>query len=90
MQSNQHMLKTGGISLFVLLSFFYGIYSFGDQHYPLIQEVKGVKIALLNCTYVATGLGASSREIRFEFRGKSENFHVRGRHARAIERYSGN
>jgi poly-gamma-glutamate synthesis protein (capsule biosynthesis protein) len=32
MQSNQHMLKTGGISLFVLLSFFYGIYSFGDKH----------------------------------------------------------
>ena len=26
------MLKTGGISLFVLLSFFYGIYSFGDKH----------------------------------------------------------
>jgi poly-gamma-glutamate capsule biosynthesis protein CapA/YwtB (metallophosphatase superfamily) len=32
MQSNQHMLKTGGISLFVLLSFFYGIYSVGDKH----------------------------------------------------------
>jgi poly-gamma-glutamate synthesis protein (capsule biosynthesis protein) len=36
MQSNQHMLKTGGISLFVLLSFFYGIYSVEDK--PLIGE----------------------------------------------------
>ncbi len=26
------------------------------QHYPLIQEVKGVKIALLNCTYGTNGL----------------------------------
>jgi len=32
MQSNQHMLKTGGISLFILLSFFYGIYGVGDKH----------------------------------------------------------
>ncbi|MFY8078196.1 MAG: CapA family protein, partial [Flavobacteriales bacterium] len=38
MQSNQHMLKTGGISLFLLLSFFYGIYSVGDKH------VEGEKI----------------------------------------------
>ena len=36
MQSNRHMLKTGGISLFVLLSFFYGIYSVEDK--PLIGE----------------------------------------------------
>lgn len=27
-----------------------------DQNYPLIQEVKGVKIALLNCTYGTNGL----------------------------------
>jgi poly-gamma-glutamate synthesis protein (capsule biosynthesis protein) len=32
MKTTHHMLKTGGISLFLLLSFFYGIYSFGEKH----------------------------------------------------------
>jgi poly-gamma-glutamate capsule biosynthesis protein CapA/YwtB (metallophosphatase superfamily) len=37
MQSNQHMLKTGGISLFILLSFFYGIYGVGDKPFESVQ-----------------------------------------------------
>ena len=58
MQSNQHMLKTGGISLFVLLSFFYGIYSAGDKH------VEGE-----NTEYVFAGEDTTTKQISLFFVG---------------------
>jgi len=58
MQTNQHMLKTGGISLFILLSFFYGIYSVGDKH------VEGEKTDV-----VFAGEDTTTKEITLFFVG---------------------
>jgi len=41
MKTTHPMLKTGGISLFLLLSFFYGIYSFGEKHLEA-EDTKSV------------------------------------------------
>jgi hypothetical protein len=41
------MLKTGGISLFLLLSFFYGIYSFGEKHVEA-EHTKSVYVIGFN------------------------------------------
>jgi poly-gamma-glutamate synthesis protein (capsule biosynthesis protein) len=44
MQSNHHMLKTGGISLFILLSIFYGIYSVENR--PV--EIEKIEVVSVN------------------------------------------